>query len=236
MTAPDGTRFVLARSVGPYDDAGLPREAPSVPADTPTAMRALGLLALADELEGLRSTDAVRRPFVWRALSSATDVDAVRLRPLPEDAPARPSLDRWPLDFAAELEVTIDPRLRHDGLAIPRDALATILAPILAGLLVDDGCARDLGTAEPLVLAPHARAMVDPRIDYALDDRPLVVSHGAAIAACWPLRGVEAALAPSLAEVLGARAGDHVVVHLPLGELAIEEAWTLAKRAPPDVR
>lgn len=230
MNAPRPTPFVLARNVGAYDAAGLPLDAPSVPDETPASMRVQGLLALADELEGLRSTDATRRPFVWRALTSATDVDAVRLRPLPDEGPPRARRAHWPLDFAIELEVVIDASLRHDGLVIPRDALATLLVPIVAGILVDDGCARDLGTAEPLVLAPQAAAMVDARLDHALEDRPLVVSHRGRVSSCWALRGTRVGVAPPLARALAATEGDHVVVHLPLGELAIEEAWALMKR------
>jgi hypothetical protein len=224
------TRVVRARNVGAYDASGLPLGAPSVPDETPASMRARGLLALAEELEGLRSTDAVRRPFVWRALASATDVDAVRLRPLPHDGNPRGRLALWPLDFAIELEVAIDPATH--GLVLPRDALATLLAPIVAGILVDDGCARDLGTAEPLVLAPHAAAMVDARLDHALEDRPLVVSRGERIVSCRASRGTDVSLAPALAHALGVGDGARVVAHLPLGEEALEEAWALcAQRA-----
>lgn len=230
MSEPRATPFVHARNVGPYDDEGLPLDAPSVPDETPTSMRVQGLVALADELEGLRSTDATRRPFVWRALTSATDVDAVRLRPLPDEGPPRARRAHWPLDFAIELEVVIDVSLRHDGLVIPRDALATLLTPIVAGILVDDGCARDLGTAEPLVLAPQAAAMVNARLDHALEDRPLVVSHLGRVSSCWALRGDRVGVAPPLARALGVAGGERVVVHLPLGELAIEEAWALSKR------
>jgi hypothetical protein len=230
MSEPRPTPFVHARNVGPYDAAGLPLDAPSVPDETPASMRVQGLGALADELEGLRSTDVIRRPFVWRALTSATDVDAVRLRPLPEEGPARAHRAHWPLDFAIELEVVIDPGLRNDGLLVPRDALATLLTPIVAGILVDDGCARDLGTAEPLVLAPQAAAMVDARLDHALEDRPLIVSHGARVSSCWTMRGARVGVSPALARALAVTEGDHIVVHLPLGELAIEEAWALSKR------
>lgn len=221
-----------ARAVGAYDVRGLPDEsAPAVAPSLPEALRARGLAALADELEGLRHADVVRRPFVWRALTSATDVDAVRLRPLRgEDATitAGPRAHDEPLrvDYAIEVDVAVDEALAPDALALPRDALATLLVPMVAGLLVDEGRARDLGEAEPLVTSPGAAALVDPRIDAVLEERPLLVSCGARFVAAHARRGAPR-IARALADALGIFHGARVVAHLPLGEAAIAEASAL---------
>jgi hypothetical protein len=229
----------VARAVGPYDARGLPAEgAPAASDQTQAALVRAGLAALADELVGLRHADVVRRPFVWRALESATDVDAVRLRPLRGEEARAPSPTRAPgepirLDYAIEAEVRLDPTLPPDALVLPRAALATMLVPIVAGLLVDEGRARDLGEAEPLVTSPSAAHVVDPRLDAALEERPLVVTLGARVAAAQASRGTHAALGLALAARLGAHDGDRVVVHLPLGASAVDEASTLLTDARP---
>lgn len=198
------------------------------------ALLAAGHVALADELTSLRSGDEVRQPFVWRALTSATDVDAVRLRPLPPALASAPHT-KTPLDYALALSLRVESTLGPEELVLPRAALAVLLQPLVAGLLVDEGCARDLGTAEPLVLAPLATAMVDPRIDAALEERPLLLTCGAQFVAAWARRGPQAALSRALALRLVAEPTDtlrRVLVHLPLGQEAIDEACTLAVSAP----
>lgn len=232
----------LARANGEHDDEGVPLGAPESPHTLVESLRAAGHEALADELVGLRCLDRVRRAFVPRALASATDVDAVRLRPLPEE-PARSTRGAYPLDWAIALEVRLDPTIEAHALGVPRDALSILLQSVVAGLLVDEGCARDLGTAEPLALAthleaPHAAAMVDPRIDAALEERPLLVSHGDRFVAAWASRSRQrsgsdvGAIGHALHAELGLTADvSRVVVHLPLGQQAIDEATSLASLA-----
>ncbi|MBN8615154.1 MAG: hypothetical protein J0L92_31440 [Deltaproteobacteria bacterium] len=228
----------IARAIGDHDPEGVPLDAPAAPHALYEALSAAGHDALADELVGLRCLDHVRRAFVARALASATDVDAVRLRPLPDEA-ARSTREHYPLDFVIELDVVLDRALADHALVLPRDALARLLQPIVAGLLVDEGCARDLGTAEPLALAthdasPHAARMVDPRIDAALEERPLVVSRGQAFGAAWAVRVLDpGAHAGAIGAALHARLGltdapSRILVHLPLGQQAIDEAAALA--------
>jgi hypothetical protein len=223
---------VRARAAGAYDPRGLPDErAPAVDPSLPQALRARGLAALADELEGLRHADVVRRPFVWRALTSATDVDAVRLRPLRGDEATIAAVPRahdepMRVDYAIEAEVTIDASLAPDAAALPRDALARLLAPIVAGLLVDEGRARDLGEGEPLVTSPGAATLVDPRIDAALDGRPLLLTCGTRFVSARVQRGAPR-VGRRIADALGLAGGERVVAHLPLGEAAIDEAGVL---------
>ena len=230
----------VARASGDHDDEGLPLGAPESSHALVESLRAAGHGALADELVGLRCLDHVRRSFVPRALASATDVDAVRLRPLP-DEPARSTRDAYPLDWAIALDVRLERAIEPRALLVPRDALAILLQSIVAGLLVDEGCARDLGTAEPLALAshaeaPHAGAMVDPRIDAALEERPLLVTHGDRFVSAWvsrsPLGGSDVgAMGHALHAELGLRSDvSRLVVHLPLGQQAIDEATSLASQ------
>lgn len=230
--------FLVARAVGPYDARGLPAEgAPEASDETHAALVRAGLPALADELKGLRHADVVRRPFVWRALESATDVDAVRLRPLRGEEARVPRPERAPgeplrLDYAIEVDVSVDDALATDAIALPRAALATLLVPIVAGMLVDEGRARDLGEAEPLVTSPSAAQFVDPRLDAALEERPLLVTCGARFVAARAERG-EPRVGRGIAQALGTREGARVVVHLPLGAAAIEEVLTLLGAAAP---
>ncbi len=229
----------VARAIGEHDAHDLPRDAPTAPHALVIALEHAGHRALADELVGLRCLDTVRRAFVGRSLASATDVDAVRLRPLPGEPVARPIREHYPLDLVIELDVVIDPSLDPHALALPRDALAIMLQSIVAGLLVDEGCARDLGTAEPLAVAsqresPHAALMVDPRIDAALEERPLVVSHGDRFGAAWARRVFDpSASVGAIGHALHARLGltdvrSRILVHLPLGQQAIDEATALS--------
>lgn len=224
------------RAMGHYGADGLPAVgAPAVPRQTVEALRARGLEALRAEFVGLRSADPARRASVWRALASGTDVDTVRLRPLPRELgevlPSRELGDgEVRLDYAIEAVVAIDSTLAPGALVLPRAALAALLVPIVAGLLVDEGKARDLGEAEPLVVAPSAAAFVDPLIDAALEERPLVLTRGEQVCAAYASRGAQSALDPGLAASLGAREGDRVVLHLPLGVEAIDEAAALVRR------
>ncbi len=226
---------VSARAMGPYDAHGVPAEgAPAVPRETLEVLRARGLEALRAELLGLRSRDVVRRASVWRALAAGTDVDTVRLRPLPKELGEEPSPrelgdEEVRLDYAIDAAVAISPALASGALVVPRAALAALLVPIVAGLLVDEGKARDLGEAEPLVLAPSAAAFVDPLIDAALEERPLVLTRNDRVMAAYASRGERTSLGPALAAALGARDGDRVVLHLPLGVEAIDEAAALVR-------
>jgi len=212
-------------------------ELPSVPEATRGALVSLGLTALADELATLRAEGSPRQPFVWRSLASATDVDVVRLRPPREEGPSRQT---WRLAYAVALGARVDTALPRRVVSVPRELLARLLQPIVAGLLVDEGRARDLGEAEPLVLAPSAATLVDPRIDAVLEERPLLATRGALVCGERAVRG-PAGVATGVAGLLGPGAGaepgsaassreqrvEEIVLHLPLGEEAIEECRSL---------
>ncbi len=212
-------------------------ELPSVPEATRAALVSQGLIALADELATLRAEGSPRQPFVWRSLASATDVDVVRLRPPREEGRSRQA---WCLAYAVALGARVDTALPQGFVSVPRELLGRLLQPIVAGLLVDEGRARDLGEAEPVVLAPSAATLVDPRIDAVLEERPLLATRGALVCGVRAVRG-PAGLAPGVATLLGLDAGagpesagpsrerpvEEIVLHLPLGEEAIEECRAL---------
>ncbi len=190
------------------------------------ALEARGLVLLASEMAGIRSRDALRRASVWRALAAGTDVDVVRERPS-DAAPPTASGEPILLDYAGASELRVDEALEPWGLELPAELLAVLFQPIVAGLLVDEGCARDLGTAEPLVLAREASILVTPRLDDASRSRALLVTRGERSAAAHARRGARARAGRALARALALEPSDRVVVHLPLGEGAIEEARSL---------
>lgn len=226
------TRWI-ARSIRAFTSEGGPPELPDARHEAAAidALRRAGLLALASEFDTLRSRDAARRPSVFRALAAGTDVDVVRLHPGASELEAASGGQL--LDYAGAIELARDEVLAPDAIALPPELLAVLLQPIVAGLLVDEGCARDLGTAEPIVLARSAAALVDPRIDAALELRPLVLTHAGRLVAAHAERGAHAGIGAALADALGLTTRATVGVHLPLGERAIEEAARLLSRLVP---
>lgn len=139
-----------------------------------------------------------------------------------------------PLDFAIEGPVSVEEDLAVGIAVVPRSALVALLEPALAGLLVDEAHARTVEEGARIATASAAAHLVDPLVDALLALRPLIVTRGHHIASVVAVRGPESdriSVDSETAHRLGLEGSSDVVLHLPLGHAAIDEATELWLRA-----